>query len=118
MADGPEAALEYFERAARDGEVAGYRAAAILLDEGRGISRNPSKAATMLLRGAAEDRGDILRQLTTASDQWSPDTIRAVQGLLKEAGYYAAAVDGLPGPSFTAALEKWRNGGFEAAILN
>lgn len=118
MADGPEAALGYFQRAARDGEVEGFRAAAILLDEGRGTARDPAKAANMLLRGAAEDRGEVVRQLTNATDQWSPETIRAVQGLLKEAGYYTAAVDGLPGSNFTAALDKWRNGGFEAAILN
>lgn len=114
----PEAALKYFERAARDGEAEGYRAAAILLDEGRGTQRDPARAAVMLLRGAAEDRGDVLRQLTQASDQWSRGTIRAVQGLLKEAGYYTAALDGLPGANFTAALEKWRNGGFNAAVLN
>lgn len=116
--DGVNAALGYFYKAAREGEAEGYRAAAILLDEGRGTPRDPSQAAVMLLRGAAEDRGVILRQLTSESDQWSPQTIRAVQGLLKEAGYYTAAVDGLPGPSFSSALAKWRNGGFNASVLN
>lgn len=114
---GSEAALAYFRKAAQDGEAQGYLAAAILLDEGRGTQRDPRSAAVMLLRGAAEDRGDVVQQLTTASDQWSPQTIRAVQGLLKEAGYYTAAVDGLPGSNFTAALEKWRNGGFKPAVL-
>lgn len=118
IGDGAEAALGYFERAAQDGEAEGYRAAAILLDEGRGTQRDPARAAVMLLRGAAEDRGDVVRQLTSASDQWSPATIRAVQGLLKEAGYYTAALDGLPGSNFTAALEKWRNGGFKASVVN
>ncbi len=118
IGDGAEAALGYFERAAQSGEAEGYRAAAILLDEGRGTQRDPARAAVMLLRGAAEDRGDVVRQLTSASEQWSPDTIRAVQGLLKEAGYYTAAVDGLPGSNFTKALEKWRNGGFKASVVN
>ncbi|MEQ6250658.1 caspase family protein [Sulfitobacter sp. HNIBRBA3233] len=116
--DDPSDALAYFQRAARDGEPEGYRAAAILLDEGRGVPRDPDKAAIMLLRGAAEDRGEVLRQLTDLPDQWSRDTIRAVQGVLKEAGYYAAEIDGLPGANFTAALTKWRNGGFNAAVLN
>jgi TPR repeat protein len=115
---GLDAALDYFKRAAQNGEPEGYRAAAILLDEGRGTQRDPSRAAVMLLRGAAEDRGDIVRQLTSRADEWSPQTIRAVQGLLQEAGYYTAAVDGLPGPSFTSALEKWRNGGFNPSVLN
>ncbi len=118
IGDGAEAALGYFERAAQDGEAEGYRAAAILLDEGRGTQRDPARAAVMLLRGAAEDGGDVVHQLTSASDQWSPATIRAVQGLLKEAGYYTATLDGLPGSNFTAALEKWRNGGFKASVVN
>jgi len=118
MVDGPEAALDYFQRAARNGEAEGYRAAAILLDEGRGTQRDPAAAARMLLRGAAEDRGEVLRQLTAAPDQWSTETIRAVQGLLKQAGFYTAAVDGIPGRNFTAALQKWRNGGFQASVVN
>lgn len=118
VGNGPEAALGYFQQAAQNGEAEGYRAAAILLDEGRGTQRDPARAAVMLLRGAAEDRGDVVRQLTTNTDQWSRETIRAVQGLLKEAGYYTAAIDGLPGSNFTSALEKWRNGGFKDSVVN
>lgn len=115
--DTPEKALDYFIRAAKDGEYNGYRAAAILLDEGRGVDRDPAQAANLLLRGAAEDRGTIMQQLTQSAREWSPETIRAVQSRLKEAGYYAGAIDGLPGPNFTAALDRWRNGGFNANVL-
>lgn len=110
-------ALNYFTRAARNGEYEGYRAAAILLDEGRGVDRNPEAAANMLLRGAAADRGTVLNQLTQASNEWSRDTLAAVQERLKAAGYYDSVVDGLAGPSFASALEKWRNGGFVAEVL-
>jgi len=115
--DTPDQALDYFIRAAKDGEYNGYRAAAILLDEGRGVDRNPSEAANLLLRGAAEDRGAILSQLTQAAREWSPETIRAVQSRLQAAGYYAGAIDGLSGPAFGAALQRWRNGGFQADVL-
>lgn len=115
--DAPADALGYFTRAARDGAREGYLAAAILLDEGRGVPRDPGEAANMLLRGAAEDRGDVLRQLTGAADQWSRDTISAVQDRLKQAGYYTSVVDGLPGRNFSAALTQWRNGGFTASVL-
>lgn len=115
--DTPGAALDYFTRAARDGEFEGYRAAAILLDEGRGVARDPGKAADLLLRGAAEDRGTVVEQLTRAHKDWSRDTLREVQERLRTAGYYASAVDGLPGPNFTAALKRWRNGGFKAEVL-
>ena len=74
-------------------------------------------AANMLLRGAAEDSGDSIRQMTEATSDWSRETIAAVQERLKAAGYYTSVVDGLSGPNFTAALETWRNGGFEAAVL-
>lgn len=115
--DRPEDALDYFRRAARDGEAEGYRAAAILLDEGRGVARDPDAASVLLLRGVAEDRGILISQLTGSSSEWSRDTMQAVQRRLKEAGYYASAVDGLPGPNFNAALEKWRNGGFKPEVL-
>ena len=115
--DTPEDALTYFKQAAEDGEAPGYRAAAILLDEGRGVSRNPEAAADQLLRGVAGDRGELLRQLTTQTNEWSRDTIRALQSRLKAAGYYSAGIDGLPGPSFNAALTRWRNGGFNAEVL-
>ena len=71
----------------------------------------------MLLRGAAADRGTVLNQLTQASNEWSRDTLAAVQERLKAAGYYDSVVDGLAGPSFASALEKWRNGGFVAEVL-
>ena len=113
----PAEALDYFRRAARDGEAQGYLAAAILLDEGRGVARDPKAAADALLRGAAEDDGTVLTQLTRNSADWTRETLSAVQARLAEAGVYASAIDGLPGPNFTAALTRWRNGGFDAALL-
>lgn len=113
----PEQALGYFQRAARDGEYQGYLAAAILLDEGRGVPADPLEAARMLLRGAAEDNGAILDQLSLASDQWSRETLMEVQTLLQKAGYYTSTVDGVPGPNFISALQQWRSGGFDPIIL-
>jgi TPR repeat protein len=113
----PEQALGYFQKAARDGEYQGYLAAAILLDEGRGVPRDPLEAARMLLRGAAEDNGAILDQLSLASDQWSRDTLMEVQRLLQKAGYYNSTIDGVPGPNFISALRQWRSGGFDPIIL-
>ncbi|RLJ98507.1 caspase family protein [Ruegeria conchae] len=113
----PTEALNYFEKAARDGEYQGYLAAAILLDEGRGIAQDPVEAARMLLRGAAEDNGTIVNQLSLASDQWTRDTLMEVQKLLQKAGYYSSTIDGVPGPNFISALQQWRSGGFNPIIL-
>ncbi len=115
--DDPAAALEYFTEAAHDGAPEGYLAAAILLDEGRGVPRDPGRAANMLLRGAAEDRGEVVQQLTTAAGQWSRETITETQERLKAAGYYTSMVDGLPGQNFSTALAQWRIGGFVAQVL-
>ncbi|MEX0350622.1 MAG: caspase family protein [Paracoccaceae bacterium] len=110
-------ALGYFQKAARDGEHQGYLAAAILLDEGRGVPRDPAGAAEMLLRGAAEDDGAAIAQMTDGAGNWSRDTLMEVQKRLQLAGYYNSTIDGLSGPGFEAALEQWRNGGFSAEVL-
>lgn len=115
--DPPEDALGYFQQAAKDGEVQGYRAAAILLDEGRTVTKDPAYAADMILRAVASDNGLMLDELTNRTGQWSRDTIGAVQGRLAEAGHYTAAIDGYAGPRFTEALTIWRNGGFKPEVL-
>lgn len=99
----PEEAIDYFLEAAGLGEPLGFLYAAILLDEGRGIPRDPDRAAEMLLRGTASDYGATMNELTNRSDNWSPDTIRAVETRLREAGLYHG--------DFRAALEQWRRRG-------
>ena len=115
--DTPAAALDYFRKAATAGEVGAYRAAAILLDEGRGVDRNPEEAANMLLRGAAEDSGEINAMLESSAGEWTAPTLMAVQTRLKAAGLYTKGIDGVPGPSLFAALSAWRGGGFDASVL-
>lgn len=107
-------ALAYFQKAAREGEPRGWRAAAVLLDEGRGTPRDPDRAAEMLLRGLAADQGETLRSLTeeSAAGAWRQDTLVALQRRLADAGHYDGAIDGIPGPAFEAALQSWRRGGF------
>ncbi len=113
----PEEALDLFRRAARDGEPRGYRAAAVLLDEGRGVPADPEGAADLLLRGAAADSGEIVAELGARAGEWSADTIRAALERLGAAGLYEGEVDGLGGPRFAEALARWRNGGFDVAVL-
>ena len=109
-------ALSYFERAADLGEPRAYVAAAILLDEGRGVGKDPGKAADMLLRGVASDYGDAMTQLTAQAKNWSPQTLKAVQERLQTAGFYDGAIDGVSGPRLKAALTHWRDGGFLQAM--
>ncbi|MCX7561220.1 caspase family protein [Sulfitobacter sp. F26204] len=113
----PSDALGYFKRAIKAGEPRAYVASAIILDEGRVVPRNPDHAANMLLRGAAEDSGQSIQQMTENTADWSRETIAAVQERLKAAGFYTSTIDGRSGPNFVAALEAWRNGGFEPDVL-
>jgi TPR repeat protein len=107
----PDKALGYFRRAIDLGDARGYRAAAILLDEGRGTRKAPDAAAEMLLRGVSADSGEVLSELTGKAASWSPDTLKAVQARLKAAGYYSGPVDGKGGTRLREPLQRWRTSG-------
>ncbi|MGF9759330.1 caspase family protein [Microvirga sp. 0TCS3.31] len=111
IAGAPSAALGYFQKAADLGDPRGYLAAAILLDEGRGVAKNPSEAARMLLQGVATDSGEALSQITLRSSNWAKETVRAVQSHLKQSGYYSGPITGQGSPAFSTALRRWRNVG-------
>jgi hypothetical protein len=101
-------ALALFRQSAVLGDPRGYLAAAILLDEGRGVGKDPSAAAEELLRGVAGDAGESFAQLTGKAPSWSHETIRAVQDRLKTAGYYGGPLDGKGGTALAPALKQWR----------
>jgi len=104
----PAQALDFFQRSSGLGDPRGFLAAAILLDEGRGVPKDPAGAAEQLLRAVAGDDGSAFTQLTAKSSSWAPDTIKAVQARLKSAGYYGGAVDGKGGAGLASALKQWR----------
>lgn len=106
-----------FERAAREGEPRGYRAAAVLLDEGRGVPRDPSRAAIQLLLGVASDDGSLLRELSEHGSDWNAETLKSLQQRLARVDLYQGQADGIAGPGLSRALQLWRNGGFDASIL-
>jgi TPR repeat protein len=107
-AGSPAEALDFFRQSSSLGDPRGYLASAILLDEGRGIPKDPAAAAEELLRGVAGDDGSAFNQLTAKSSSWSHETIKAVQARLKSAGYYSGLVDGKGGASLAPALKQWR----------
>ena len=111
----PSDALPLFERAAREGETRGYRASAVLLDEGRGVPQNPERAAVQLLLGVASDGGDLMQELIETPQNWTPETMAALQRRLGLAGI---EVDAESADSLAKALQAWRNGGFSTAALS
>ena len=65
----PADALELFRRAGAEGYPQGYRAAAVLLDEGRGVPRNSDAAAEDLLRAVDADAGEAVAELTARTQK-------------------------------------------------
>jgi TPR repeat protein len=108
VAGKPADALDLFRQSSSLGDPRGYLASAILLDEGRGVPKDPPGAAEELLRSVAADDGAAFSQLTAKSSSWSHETIKAVQLRLKNAGYYAGLVDGKGGAPLAPALKQWR----------
>ena len=104
----PGEALALFRRAAAEGYPQAYRAAAVLLDEGRGVAKNPAAAAEDLLRAVAADAGEARVELTGKTQIWTAETVRELQARLKSAGYFTGAVDGKSGPALGPALTQWR----------
>ncbi|GJD76729.1 caspase family protein [Methylobacterium goesingense] len=105
------AALNYFRKATELGDPRGFVSAAILLDEGRGVRKDPDNASDMLLMGVASDSGDAASQIIHRSSAWSTDTIRRLQERLRQAGYYRGPIDGKGGAKMETALRKWRSVG-------
>lgn len=101
-------ALDLFERAASLGEPKGDRAAAVLLDEGRGVPRDADAAADEMLRCVSVDSGECLAELAGKTQTWTPETIEAIQSKLKSAGFYNGPIDGRGGPTLAPALRQWR----------
>ncbi|MGO9769242.1 MAG: caspase family protein [Roseiarcus sp.] len=101
-------ALDLYLRAASFGYPKGYHTAAAVLDEGRGVAKNPSGAADELLRAVAADSGESIAELTGKTQAWTAETIKAVQKRLEAAGYYSGPIDGRSGPELAPALKQWR----------
>jgi TPR repeat protein len=104
----PGEALALFRRAAAEGYPQAYRAAAVLLDEGRGVPKDPSAAAEDLLRAVATDAGEARAELTGRNQTWTAETVRQLQARLKSARYYAGPIDGKTGAAIGPALTQWR----------
>jgi TPR repeat protein len=108
MGGKPADALDLYRRAAGFGYPRAHHTAAAVLDEGRGVARNPVAAAEELLRAVEADAGESVADLTGKTQIWSIDAVKALQTRLKAAGYYSGPIDGRSGPALAPALKQWR----------
>lgn len=104
----PADALALYRRAAGLGYPRAHHTAAAVLDEGRGVARDPVAAADELLRAVESDAGESVAELTGKTQIWSADLVKALQTRLKAAGYYSGPIDGRSGPRLAPALGQWR----------
>lgn len=111
------AALSYFQWAAKYGEPKGFLASAIMLDEGRGVEKDPDRAAVMILRAVAVDDGGMFKSISETPQQWSNETLQAVQERLARATLFDGETNGQVTALLLDALQEWRNGGFTVQAL-
>jgi TPR repeat protein len=104
----PSEALDLFKQAASLGFPDAHRAAALLLDVGKGVTKDAAGAADEMLRCVLADGRECVTELTGKAQIWSPESVKAIQSKLKTAGYYTGPIDGKSGPALSPALEKWR----------
>ncbi len=93
-------ALTWLHKAAKAGDGIAMARLAKAYDEGQGVARNPEEAAHYSL-GAAKAGAWIVQN---DMPRFSQQTREEMQRLLKEAGYYHGAIDGVFGDETRAAL--------------
>ncbi|MCB1339511.1 MAG: caspase family protein [Pseudooceanicola sp.] len=90
----PKKALEYFERAADLRHPQAQFNFAALIDDGLIPSKGPEDAAEYLYAALRSGSADVLNLLLERPNMFTRQTRRALQGRLKEFGFYAGALDG------------------------
>ncbi len=93
-------ALTWLHKAAKAGDGIAMARLAKAYDEGRGVARNPEEAAHYSLGAVRAGAWSVQNDMPRFSQQ----TREEMQRLLKEAGYYHGAIDGVFGDETRAAL--------------
>lgn len=94
--------LSWFQNSANKGYSFAFEQLGYIYENGIGVAANPQMAAENYYNGLIRGRDWIV---TRPNEQWNRDTARALQGLLKSAGYYSGVVDGVMGNSTHSALK-------------
>ncbi|MFD2853852.1 caspase family protein [Seohaeicola zhoushanensis] len=90
----PKRALEYFERAADLRHPQAQFNFAALIDDGLIPTKGPEDAAGYLYEALRSGSSDVLNLLSERPNMFTRQTRRALQGKLKEHGFYAGGLDG------------------------
>lgn len=99
-------AVALYEAATRKGYEKAYLFLGRLYAIGRGASRNPVKAAQLVLRSIKLGYKPAIGELTEHPDDWDADFRKAVQEQLRDLQLYRGAIDGRLGDDVAAALNE------------
>ena len=113
IAANPARHARWIERAAATGVPRARAALGLLLEQRRGIARDPDRAAE--LYAEALESGEVpfgkLRAVGGArAPRWDRDTAMAFQRILRARGLYRGAIDGVVGPGTAAAARALAGG--------
>lgn len=96
--------VSWMRRAAAAGISDSYYSLAYAHAFGKGTDRDPDAAARFMFLSLKARSETALGQMTRNFDQWPPDMRRALQGILKQQGYYSSSLDGYFGPATMEAI--------------
>lgn len=99
-------ALQEFRRAADLGQAEAQFNVASFIDDGHIPDAGPEQAAEYLYRGIRGGSDKVLEALSLQSDSFKSETRIALQGLLKDNGFYSGKLDGSFGKGTVKSLRK------------
>ena len=109
----PAQHARWIERAAQTGVPRARAALGLLLEQGRGVERDPGRAAELyveVLESGEVSLGELRRVAGARAARWDRETAIALQRILRARGLYRGAIDGVVGPG-TAAAARALGGG-------
>ncbi|HHB81743.1 MAG TPA: sel1 repeat family protein [Aliiroseovarius sp.] len=101
VAANPEAYALWTQKAAETGDPAAIGALGLLYETGRGVERDPARAAELYVQALETGKvalRDLRKGAARRAPPWDDATAMAFQQILQERGLYDGAIDGIIGP--------------------
>lgn len=99
-------AFYYYKKAGDAGDLQGLHNTGWMYASGRGTARNSRKGAEAVYKAVRSGNQFSIDQMTGNYTVWPEDFRRALQGILKENGYYTGSLDGNFGANTIDAVRK------------
>ncbi|MBL4786431.1 MAG: SEL1-like repeat protein [Cohaesibacteraceae bacterium] len=94
-------AVSWYRKAAEQGDAGGQYNLGGMYEYGEGIAKDPKQAAKWYYKGLTGKN----KWSFTRTNLWDISTLKALQRLLKNAGYYTSTIDGRMGPGTRRAMK-------------